>query len=220
MASEVKRPYDNSRRQAQVRATRTHVIDVAKALFVANGYPSTTIETIADAADVPPPTLYRLFGSKRALLSAVLDTAFGGDDEPIAFGDRPEVRAALAEPDPARMLDGFARICRQLMERSSAIQQVLATAAIVDPETAELAAEIRRQRHHGQSRIVAALVARDALAPAYDEATAADVVYALLSPEVHWILTGERQWSGDDYERWLSLSLKGLLHSEGRGPSS
>jgi hypothetical protein len=116
------------------------------------------------------------------------------------------------------MLDAFARICRQLMERSSAIQRVLATAAIVDPDTAELAAEIRRQRHHGQSRIVAAIVARDALGPAYDEATAADVVYALLSPDVHWILTGERHWSGDDYERWLSLSLKGLLHSEGRNP--
>lgn len=28
----------------------------------------------------------------------LLDVAFGGDDEPIAFGDRPAVRAALPKP--------------------------------------------------------------------------------------------------------------------------
>jgi len=211
MAGKVKRPYDNSRRQAQVRATRAHVVAVAKELFVEHGYPAATIEAIADAAGVPLPTLYRLFGSKRALLEAVLDISFGGDDQPVAFGDRAEVQAALAEPDPGRMLDAFAHICRQLMDRASAVQRVLATAALVDPDIAELAAEIRRQRHTGQSRIVAALVKRKALAPAYDEAMAADVVYALLSPDVHWILTGERGWSGDDYERWLSVSFRSLL---------
>jgi AcrR family transcriptional regulator len=211
MSSPVKRAYDNSRRQAQVRATRAHVIDVAKRLFVEDGYPATTIEAIAEAAGVPLPTVYRLVESKRALLSAIIDTSFGGDDESISFGDRPEVQSVLAEPDPGRMLDGFARICRQLMDRSSAIQRVLASAAAVDPEIADLAADIRQQRFTGQSRIVAAIVARDALSPSYDESTAADVVYALLSPEMHWILTLERNWTGDDYERWLSVSLRALL---------
>src|SRR5690348_13718021 len=100
MGEPVKRRYDNSRRQAQVRATRLKVIEAANRLFTEHGYPATTIEQVADAADVPPPTLYRLFGSKRALLAAVLDTAFGGDDQPVAFGDRPAVRAARAERDP------------------------------------------------------------------------------------------------------------------------
>jgi AcrR family transcriptional regulator len=218
MSAKVKRPYDNSRRQAQVRATRAHVVAVAKALFVEHGYPSTTIEAIADAADVPLPTLYRQFGSKRGLLAAILDTSFGGDDEPVAFGERPEVQAALAEPDAERMLDAFAPICRKLMDRSSAIQRVLATAALVDSEIADLAVEIRRQRHTGQSRIVAAIVAKGALNPAYDEATAADVVYALLSPDMYWILTGERGWSGDDYERWLSLAFRELVSPTSRSP--
>src|SRR5215471_8799910 len=108
MAESVKRRYDNSRRLAQVRATRLKVIEAAKSLFVAHGYPATTLEAVADAADVPLPTLYRLFKSKRALLSAVLDTSFGGDDEPVAFVDRPAVQAALDEPDPSRMLEAFA----------------------------------------------------------------------------------------------------------------
>lgn len=112
-----------------MRATRLKVIEAVERLFTEHGYPATTIDAIAEAADTPLPTLYRLFGSKRALLAAVLNTSFGGDDQPVAFGDRPAVRAALAEPDPATMVNAVARIARELMDRSSAIQHVLATAA-------------------------------------------------------------------------------------------
>ena len=71
MAGPVKRSYDNSRRLAQVRATRRRVIDAAKRLFIDRGYPATTLESVAEAAEIPLPSLYRLFGSKRALLRAV-----------------------------------------------------------------------------------------------------------------------------------------------------
>src|SRR5215472_215033 len=212
MTEAVKRPYDNSRRQAQAQATRQTVIATAERLFTEHGYPATTIEAVADAADVPLPTVYRLFGSKRALLTAVLDVSFGGDDQPIAFADRPAVRAARDETDPAKMVTAFARIARELMDRTSAIQHVLATAAQVDADAAELLAEIRRQRHTGQSRIVAALAARGALDPSLETAEAADMVYALLSPEVHRILTVERGWPADRYERWVARSLATLAH--------
>jgi AcrR family transcriptional regulator len=213
MSEAVKRPYDNSRRQAQARATRLRVIDAAKRLFTEHGYPATTIDAVAEAADTPLPTVYRLFGSKRALLAAVLDTAFGGDDQPIAFGDRPAVRAARAEPDPAKMVAAFARIMAEFMQRSSAILNVLATAAQVDPEAAELLTQIRQQRHTGQSRIVAALHGTGALDPDLDTDEADDIVYALLSPEVHRILTVERGWPADRYERWIARSLSTLLRT-------
>jgi AcrR family transcriptional regulator len=219
MTEAVKRPYDNSRRQAQARATRLKVIETAKRLFTEHGYPATTIEGVAEAAEVPLPTVYRLFGSKRALLAAVLDASFGGDDLPIAFGDRPAVRAARAETDPAKMVNAFARIAREFMDRSSAIQHVLATAAQVDPDAAELLAEIRRQRHTGQSRIVAALDTRGALDPGLDKTEAADTVYALMSPEVHRILTVERGWPADRYERWIARSLSTLLPAGQRPPA-
>jgi AcrR family transcriptional regulator len=220
MTEAVKRRYDNSRRQAQARATRLKVIEAAKRTFTEYGYPATTIEAVAEAADTPLPTLYRLFGSKRALLAAVLDTSFGGDDQPIAFGDRPAVRAARAETDPVKMVNAFARIVREFMERSSAILHVLATAAQVDPDAAGLLAEIRRQRHTGQSRIVAALTATGALDPGLDTAEAADIVYALLSPDVHRILTVERGWPADRYERWIARSLNTLLPAGQRPPAN
>src|SRR5579863_5481192 len=100
----VKRPYNNSRRQAQSRATGLRIVHAAKSLFIEQGYPATTLEAVADGADTSLPTLYRLFSSKRALLKAVLDTSFGGDDEPVAFGDRPEVKAARSEQDPVALV--------------------------------------------------------------------------------------------------------------------
>lgn len=207
MADTVKRRYDNARRLAQVRATRLKVIEAAKGLFIVHGYPATTLESVADAADVPLPTVYRLFGSKRALLSAVMDTSFGGDDEPTAFVDRPAVRAALSEADPHQLLAAFARIATELLGRSSAIQHVLASAAQVDAEAAGLLSEIRLQRHTGQSRIIAALEKRSALDPNLEPSQAADFVYLLMSPDAYRILTLERGWTPEQYEDWLARAL-------------
>jgi AcrR family transcriptional regulator len=214
MPRAVKRPYDNTRRQAQVRATRLRIIEAAKALFIEHGYPATTLEAIAGAADTSLPTLYRLFFNKRALLKAVLDVSFGGDDQPIAFGDRPEIQAARAEPDPVALVRAFARIGRDFMQRSSAIMHVLATAAQVDPDAAQLLEEIRRQRHVGQSRIVAALQERQALNPEIAISEAADIVYTVMSPDVHRILTTERGWTPEQYQQWLVRSLGLLLRRE------
>lgn len=211
MAKLVKRPYDNSRRLAQVRETRLRVVEAAKALFIDQGYPTTTLESVAGAAAVPLPTLYRLFGSKRALLTAVLEISFVGDDEPVSFVDRPAVQAALSQPDPSELLRAFAAIARDFMERSSGILHVLATAAQVDAEAADLLAEIRRQRHIGKSRIVDALVKRGALDPGLDLSEAADFVYLLWSPDAHRILTVERGWTPEQYEAWSARVLCGTL---------
>jgi AcrR family transcriptional regulator len=214
MARAVKRPYDNTRRQAQARATRLRIIEAAKALFIEHGYPATTLEAIAGAADTSLPTLYRLFSSKRSLLKAVLDVSFGGDDQPVPFGERPEVRAARDEPDPVALVRAFARIGRAFMARSSAIMHVLATAAQVDSDAAQLMEQIRRQRRTGQSRIVAALSARGALDPELEFSEAADITYVALSPDVHRILTVECGWTAEQYEQWLVRSLRALLRRE------
>jgi hypothetical protein len=118
------------------------------------------------------------------------------------------------------MVAAFARIVREFMERSSAILHVLATAAQVDPDAAELLAEIRRQRYTDQSRIVAALRAQSALDPGLDGSEAADMVNALLSPDMHRILTVQRGWPADRYERWIARSLSTLLPADRPPPAT
>lgn len=212
MAEPVKtRRYDNSRRQAQARATRAEVVAAARRLFLAHGYPATTIEAIGEAASVPLATVYRLFGSKRGILAAVLDVAFVGDDEPLTLHERPDARAAAAQADPRRMLAGYARVGRGVLERSGPLQQVLRTAAVVDPECASLVEALKQQRLAGQSRVAAALAAGGALAGGLTESGALDIIYTLMSPEVHHILTAERRWDADAYERWLVRTLAAAL---------
>jgi hypothetical protein len=97
----------------------------------------------------------------------------------------------------------------------------LSSAAQVDPEIAELQDDIRRQRYTGQSRIVAAIAARNALDPELTLSDAQDIAYAALSPEVHRILTIERGWTADQYEDWLTRALSSLLRSRsGRHPKA
>ncbi|MGH7685527.1 MAG: TetR/AcrR family transcriptional regulator [Candidatus Dormibacteria bacterium] len=210
MARAVKRrAYDNSRRQAQARATRAEVVAAAHRLFVEGGYSATTIEAIAGASGVPLGTVYRLFGSKRAILLSVLDVSFGGDDAPVAYGDRPAVQAALALTDARNLLEAFAPLTRELLERSAPILDVLRSAADADPEAAELYAEAQRQRYAGQCNNARVLADRGQLS--VSEQVAADIMFTLRSPDVFRSLIGERGWSADQYERWLTRALQATL---------
>ncbi len=211
MGSEVKRRYDNSRRAAQARMTKATVVNAARKLFVEQGYASTTIEAIAAAAATPVATVYRLFGSKIGILTAVLEVAFVGDDRPIALHDRPDVAAAAAQAAPHELLAAFAHVARDVLGRSGKLHQVLRAAADADPEAAALAADINRQRLDGQSRVARLLDERKALAEGMSRRAAADVIYTLMSPDVHRLLTEERRWSADRYEKWLAEALSALL---------
>jgi hypothetical protein len=102
------------------------------------------------------------------------------------------------------------------MARSAPILHVLASAAQVDSGAAQLMAEIRQQRHTGQSRIAAALAARGALDPSLSESEAADIVYAAMSPDVYRSFTVDCGWTPDLYERWLTRALGSLI---GDGPA-
>ena len=65
---------------------------------------------------------------------------------------------------------------------SSAIIHVLATASQVDSDAVQLMEQIRRQRLTGQSRIVAALSARDALDPELEFSEAVAITYVTCLP--------------------------------------
>jgi AcrR family transcriptional regulator len=205
------RPYNSSRRQAQVEATRSAVIDAARRLFLQGGYAATTVEAISSAASVAPATVYRLFGSKRGVLAAVFDIAFGGDDQPLAFHERPQVRAALASADPAALLYALMPINQALKERTADLEHVLRQAAPVDPEAAEMLATVTRQRATGQARIAHALAERGALTPGIDETAASDIIFTLMSPEVHRLLTVDRNWTDQRYAEWLGRTLEAVL---------
>ena len=99
---------NSGRGQARTRLARRAVIEAARTLFLERGYATTTIETISEHSDVPSATVYRLFSSKLGILKALLDTSIAGDDKPLAVPERPDVASMFAEPDPRKLLAGFA----------------------------------------------------------------------------------------------------------------
>ncbi|MCN0179275.1 TetR/AcrR family transcriptional regulator [Salinispora arenicola] len=119
----VKKPSEDGR-TARSRSTRTRITTAATELFTTAGYSSTSVAAIAARAGVSEQSVYYSFGTKRAILTAALDLAIAGDDEPVPTLERPWVRAALAEPDPhgqiRRQVAGAADVYRRTAPLSGA----------------------------------------------------------------------------------------------------
>jgi AcrR family transcriptional regulator len=189
------------------------VVAAARSLFLERGYQATTIDAISERSDVPPATVYRLFSSKLGILKALLDVSIAGDDQALSVPERPQVAALLAEPDPERLLAGFAGITVAINARSSDVYRILSSASGSDPAAAVLLAEYQRARDEGQARIARALARAGALRPGLRERDAADLIHALMAPELYRLLVVDRDWTPKRYEQWLGRILVEQLTS-------
>ena len=209
MTEPVKRdsPNKSGRGQARTRLARRAVVESARTLFLERGYTATTIEAISEHSDVPSATVYRLFSAKLGILKALLDTSIAGDDQPLAVQERPDVASLFSEPDPHKLLAGFAGITTAINQRTNDVYRVLVSAAGSDLAAAELLEEIRQERDRGQSRIARSLARAHALKPGLRERDAADLIHALMSPEVYLLLVGDRGWTPERYQQWLATTL-------------
>jgi AcrR family transcriptional regulator len=206
------RTYTSPLRAAQAQDTRRRVLAAARDLFLAQGYPATTIAAVARRAEVSPDTVYSAFGSKTALLKAVLDVVVAGDDEEIAVLDRADPQAMRAEPDQRIQLAMFAAGMTGQLERLRPMDDVLRSAAAVDAAAAELRADLQqRQRRSAIATVVSWVAAHGPLRLPEEEATA--ITWTLTSPEVHHMLRDTWEWPRERYEQWLRDTLTSSLLS-------
>ena len=201
------RPPDGKSSQARTRLARAAVVEAARTLFLERGYAATTVEAISDRSDVPPATVYRLFSSKLGILKALFNVSIAGDDESVPLEDRPHVRALATDPDPRKQLSGFVGISRGIMSRTEPVYRILVSAAGSEPGAAALLAVQTRHRQQGQGPIARLLARGAALRPKLRERDAADIIHALMSPEVYRLLVGDRGWDPERYQQWLTETL-------------
>jgi AcrR family transcriptional regulator len=208
-----RRAYDNRGRAEQARRGRRQILGVAHDLLLAQGYRATTMADVARGAGVSVETVYKAFGTKAALAKAVYDVALVGDDEPVPLAERPEIQAMIADPDPASKLRRYAALARALAERTGPLTGVLLAGARSggDPDLEAFAATIDGERLIGATGVVRNLTATAGLRPGLDPDQARDLVWALISPDLHRMLVVERGWSSDAYERWLGEALVASL---------
>lgn len=213
MSDEVKprRRYVSALRQEQARETRQRLLTAARRLFLARGYAATTIEAIGQEAGVAAPTVYAAFGTKRAILARLMDVAIGGDEQPLGVLERPEPQRMRQEPDQRRQLSMVAHGIRAILERAGPLFAVLRGAAAADPEIAGLYTRLQEERLRNMARVVAWVAEQGPLRAELTVADAADILWAMTSAEMHQLLTVDREWSGERYERWLRDALGAAL---------
>jgi len=87
---ETRRSYHSPRRVLQAAQTRADVLRAATELFSERGWAATGVRDIARAAGVSVKTVHANFRTKGELLTAAIDVAVVGDEEPVPLDQRPE----------------------------------------------------------------------------------------------------------------------------------
>jgi TetR/AcrR family transcriptional regulator of autoinduction and epiphytic fitness len=208
------------RRARKALETRRRMLDAAETLFTRNGYAATTMTTIAEHADVAVQTLYAVFGTKRAILTELVDARVTGNDDAQSLSDHEDWQAMERERDPHCQIALFASIATRIGRRSAAINEVMAAAAGADPEVAALYEQQREDRYRDERRLARSLARKRALRQGLSEAQAADTIWAVATTRTYRALVHERNWTADQYERWLTDLLAAALLAEQTTQSS
>jgi AcrR family transcriptional regulator len=216
MAAPVKRrrPYDSPLRREQAAETRRRILYAAQELFERDGYAATSMAAIASAAGVSLKTVYLAFETKSGLLRALWHLLLRGAQDSIPVGEQPWYREVLEEPDPERQLRLNMRNSLMVKTRAGAMLEVIRTAASADPDIGALWARIQTEFRDNQQAIVLSIADKQALAAGLDVASATDILWALNHPSLYALLAGERGWSPQQYEHWLSDLLSSQLLKE------
>jgi len=217
MAELGKRAYHSGLRAEHARRTRRQIVSAASRLFAENGYAATTIDAIAEAAGVSRKTVFTSAGGKADLIKLAYDYAVAGDDEPVPLRDRPAVKALEAEPDPAKMLAGFAEMVCEINGRITLLYVALAGAAQTDPDARALFDALQNQRLAAMQRPATLLARRHALRRPLTVNQAADLLWLHNDPILYHQLVHQRQWTPAHFRAWLTHALQTQLLAENSG---
>jgi AcrR family transcriptional regulator len=193
------------RRERMAQQTRREILIAARRLFTERGYAATSINDIAEEADVAVQTIYARLGSKRGMLLALIDVI---DQE---AGVQQLVEQVQSASTPSKTLRAGVRLTRVFQERCGDIIGALFSAAGAEPELADAVAEGQRRHREGAritiDRIVHLGGLRDHAHP-----ERAQALFALSTSHEAWrelIHSYKLDW--DDAEAWLTDALARAL---------
>ena len=212
---DVKRRYESAHRQEQARQTRRAILDAAAALFVDPGYAATPLTAIAAKSGVAVQTLYKVFGSKQALLSALVDVTVAGDDEPVPLADRQFVAEIRASTNARAMLGRYAQHLLETHARQAQVMLALAAAATADPDAASIWRKHLDDRRNGMTMFAGDLASTGELRPDHTVDTATDVLWLAMDVRNYDWLVRRRGWSAERFQRWYVDTVAAALLTPG-----
>ena len=197
------RTYRSPRRAMQAQQTRVAVLGACRALFGERGWAATGVRDIAGEAGVSVETVYATLGGKVALLTAALDGAVAGDDEPIPLSERPAFRA-MGEGGFDERVTAAAALITDIHVRTIGLQRALREGAGGEPALAELLSTQEENRRASTGLGMALVLGR----PVDDRER--DLFWAQTSPEVYDALVNRSGWSTEDYAAWVASLIENL----------
>jgi AcrR family transcriptional regulator len=187
-------------RRQQALLTRQRIRDSARELFLARGYTEATVTEIARAAAVAPQTVYFIYGSKAAVLSAVIDAEIVGDLDPVPLLERPAFQRLATIAESASRLRRVVALLCEVTERVAPVYEI-ARGGSIDPDVRTLLDKHEEQRRETHRTLVG-LLAED-LQTGLSADEAADRLYALVSHDMYWLLVERCAWTT---QRWRRLA--------------
>lgn len=174
---------------ARSRRTRAAVLDAARAIVEAEGFPALTMGRVAERAGVSRRALYLHVASRTELVTAL----FAHVNEETGLEE--SVRRVWEAPDAAAALDEWAghvaRVHPQVAASLRAVDQVRRT----DPDAERLWQLTMRDWYAGCLRLARWLDREGRLAEPWTTRTVADMLWTLMSYDVVERLVVERRWS-------------------------
>lgn len=195
-----------TRRQIAAEETQRAIVEAAARLFLDQGYHGTSIGRIASAAGVAVQTVYNSVGSKRDILSRVLDFAAAGEQAPVPVPQFMREEAER-EPDPRRIIALLVDFWRDALPRTAPVFRVIREAAAADPEIAALERARTAQRLANYGNVARLLAQRNALHSGLTIEQAAAAIFAIGHPDTYRALVLDGDWTGEDWAGWARTAL-------------
>lgn len=198
-------------RAARARATRRRILGAASALFVAQGYPATTMDQIAAEAGVAVQTLYYTFGTKGGLLVELVEVTAAGESDPAPVAERPWWREAMATSSPDRGLELAVEHGTAIYGRVAHLWPAVDAARATDPHVEEYWRRVSEAREAGQRELASHIAELGRLRPGLSVERAGDLVVLLVGHDVYRSLVLDAHWPVGDYRAWLHRTLRDQL---------
>ena len=204
-----RRRYDSSGRRERARQTRDQITGIAKEMFLADGYADTTVAAIAAAAHVSVETIYKGFGGKPGLVRAIIEKGLAGEGPVPAEQRSDHIRDT--EPDPRKILAAAGAFTAEIAPRVAPIFLLARDAAVGDPEIAATLEEISAARLERMTVNAHGLATAGHLRPGITVGQAADIMWAINSPELFELLVLHRGWTYERYGQLIAQVLTSTL---------
>ena len=173
---------------ARSRRSRAALLDATRELITEGGFDALSMAAVADRAGMSRRAAYLHFATRAELVTAL----FG------RLGETEDIGASLQRvwdsPDAVTALAEWGRHLARVHPKILPVMQAAERARHVDPDAADLWRTGQHRWLTGARRLTDWLAREKRLAPPWTPATAADMIWSLMSPDLLNRLLLERRW--------------------------